>query len=100
MILYNVTVNIEKAYEQEWLDWMKTEHIPEVLATGLPIENRLLRLLTEVENGGTTYTSQYTFRSMDEYITYQQQYAPALQAKFAERYKDKSVTFRSLLEVV
>jgi hypothetical protein len=33
MIVYNVTVNIDGAVEQEWLKWMKEVHIPEVLAT-------------------------------------------------------------------
>ena len=34
MYIYNVTVSIEKSLADEWLTWMKTIHIPEVLATG------------------------------------------------------------------
>ena len=29
MILYNVTVNIDKDVEQDWINWMKNTHIPE-----------------------------------------------------------------------
>ena len=35
MILYNVTVKILPEVAEEWEKWMKAEHIPEVMATGL-----------------------------------------------------------------
>lgn len=34
MYIYNVTINIDSDIQQEWLHWMQTEHIPEMLATG------------------------------------------------------------------
>lgn len=100
MILYNVTINIETAAEQDWLRWMKDEHMPEVMATGLPVSNKLMRLLTEVENGGATYTAQYFFTAMEDYLTYQKFYAPALQRKLNDRYANQFVSFRTLLEEV
>ena len=33
MILYNVTVAIDKKVENDWLIWMKNVHIPEVMET-------------------------------------------------------------------
>ena len=33
MFLYNVTVGIDKDAEQEWLQWIKAEHIPEIMRT-------------------------------------------------------------------
>ncbi len=98
MILYNVTTNIDKAVEQDWLRWMKDEHIPSVLATGLPVEGKILRLLTEVENGGATYTAQYFFNAMEDYLTYQKFYAPAMQRQVSERFANQYVSFRTLLE--
>ncbi|GAA4465910.1 DUF4286 family protein [Nibrella saemangeumensis] len=98
MILYNVTINIDKAVEEEWLRWMKEEHVPEVMATGIPVASKVLRLLTEVENGGSTYTFQYTFNTLKEYVIYHERYSPALQQKVLDRYPNKFVSFRSLLE--
>ena len=100
MILYSVTVNIDNGVHDEWLHWMKTEHIPDVLKTGLFVDNKILRLLTEVGNGGVTYSFQYYLRSMEDYVTYQERHAPRLQAEHARRYPDKFVAFRTLLEVV
>ena len=32
MIIYNVTVNIDDSVHDEWLHWMRSVHIPDVLA--------------------------------------------------------------------
>ena len=45
MVIYNVTVAVDKAIEQEWVNWMKTEHMDEVVATGYFSEYRLFRIL-------------------------------------------------------
>jgi hypothetical protein len=100
MLLYNVTINIDKAIETEWLDWMKSQHVPKVMATGLPLQSKVLKLLTEIDNGGATYTFQYFFENMAAYEIYQQLHSPSLQNHVKERYEGKFVSFRTLLEEV
>jgi hypothetical protein len=100
MILYSVTVNIDRQVEQDWLQWMKAVHIPEVMDTGLPMSYKLLRLLTEIENEGTTYSCQYYFQTMEDYFTYDKLHSPALQQKHHFRFQNKYVAFRTLLEEV
>ena len=39
MIVYNVTVNIDKNIVDDWLTWMKEIHIPEVMKTGFFIKS-------------------------------------------------------------
>jgi hypothetical protein len=51
MILYNVTVSIDPAIHEEWLEWMKVKHIPDVMNTGCFIEARISRVHGEEENG-------------------------------------------------
>jgi len=99
MIVYNVTVKIENSVHDEWLHWMKTVHIPDVLQTGKFSENRMLRVLVD-ETDGKTYSIQYTCESMEVLEAYQREDAPKLQAEHTQRYKDKFVAFRTLLEVV
>lgn len=99
MIIYNVTVKVDPEVHDEWLQWMRETHIPEVLATGRFIDNRMARVMVEEEDG-VTYAIQYTCNDMETLQTYYENEAPALQADHAERYKDKFVAFRTLLEVV
>lgn len=98
MILYNVTVNIDLDIEAEWLEWMRREHIPEVLSTGCFSEARMGLLLVK-EDQGRTYTIQYSAPNMETYETYIREFAPALQAKTASRYGEKVLAFRSILSV-
>jgi hypothetical protein len=101
MLIYNVTVNVENNIEQEWLAWMRNTHIPEVMATGFFVQWKMYRLLTTAEdNTGVNYAIQYFCESMDKYNTYQDKFAPALQAKHHNRYAGKVYAFRSLLEEV
>lgn len=98
MILYNVTVSLDESIHADWLNWMKETHIPDVLATGCFIENRMLRLLNEEDNG-ITYAMQYLSPDMDTYERYQREFAPALQAEYKKRYEGKFAAFRTILEV-
>lgn len=100
MILYNVTVNISPEVHEEWLKYMKEIHIPEVLATGLFLENKMLKVLTTEEGEGFTYSIQYFLNSMEDYENYRLNHAPRLQADHTEKYKDQFVAFRTLLESV
>ncbi|MBN8696540.1 MAG: DUF4286 family protein [Bacteroidetes bacterium] len=99
MIIYNVTVNIENDVREEWLQWMKAKHIPDVMATGYFLENKICKVLVDEEQG-TTYSIQYTCASMDDLKEYQAKHAPRLQKEVADKYANKFVAFRTLLEIV
>lgn len=99
MIIYNVTINVENDVREEWLNWMKTHHIPDVMQTGYFIENKICKLLVEEEQG-TTYSIQYTAASLEDLEEYQQLHAPRLQKEVADKYANKFVAFRSVLEIL
>ena len=54
MILYNVTVSIDNSVHEDWLQWMRSIHIPQVMETGCFIESRISRVHGE-EEGGMTF---------------------------------------------
>lgn len=99
MYIYNVTINIDNATHNEWLVWMQEIHIPEVMKTGCFIDNRMLKVLN-VDDEGTTYSVQYTFLNMSDMEEYKQKYASTLQKQTMDKFKDKFVAFRTLLEIV
>ena len=101
MIIYNVTVNISEEVHTEWLNWMKTNHIPAVMATGFFLENKMAKVLTTQEDEvGHTYAIQYTCNSMADLDEYQATSSNALQEEHGKRYQGKFAAFRTLLEVV
>ncbi|KEO73483.1 DUF4286 family protein [Anditalea andensis] len=100
MILYNVTVNIDMMVEEEWINWMKATHIPNVMATGLFTDNKFYKLLHESEDGGVNYSVQYFAEDIQKIHDYQENHAPALQEEVREKFEGRFVTFRSVLELV
>lgn len=100
MILYNITINVTPEIEEDFISWMKTIHIPEVLATGIFYDHKFFRLLHESEDGSTNYCIQYFTESIDKMMEYEKQHASLLRSKTQERYKDKAVAFRTLLETI
>jgi len=100
MIIFNITVNISYSAEQEWVTYMKTIHIPEILASKLPLEVKFLRLLTEIENDGSTYTTQFAFLTMEDFLAYQTHFQTPLLEKHHQRFSGQYVSFRTLLEEV
>ena len=99
-IIYNVTVKIESEIEAEWLDWMTKHHIPDVLATNLFEKVLINRLLHDDGDGGVTFAFQYICKSLEAFNIYQKKHAAALQNDHSERYKDRYVAFRTLMEIV
>ena len=99
MILYNVTVSIDYDIHKSWLKWMKEIHIPNVLATGLFIENKIAKIHAE-EEGGISYSIQYLAKSWNEYNQYQEQFALKLQQEHTLKFSGKFAAFRTILEVV
>lgn len=98
MIIYNVTINIDKAITEEWLKWIK-EHIPQVLATGKFKEAKLTKVLVE-DDETDTYSVQYRAHSREALDAYYAEDAERLRRDGLIRFSDKMLAFRTELEVV
>lgn len=100
MILYNVTVKIDRESHEDWVSWMQKVHIPDVMATGLFLEYRMGRLLGMDEPDGVTYAIQYYAADLASLQQYQAHFAAKLQADVNEKFQGKFVAFRTILEIV
>lgn len=99
MYIYNVTINIDESIHHRWLEWMKTEHIPAMLATGKFSKALMTRVLVEEEMGGVTYSVQYTTDSKETLEKYYSENAAELRAQ-SKPFEGLFVAFRTELEVV
>ncbi len=99
MIIYNVTVNVDRDVHEMWLVWMRNTHLPEVMATGHFTEARICRVLSEGDSG-VTYAVQYSCQDMEQYERYLADHSERLRAESEKYYGVKAVAFRTLLEVL
>lgn len=100
MLLYNVTVGIDKESEAEWLDYMREKHIKAVLATGLFVNYKLYKVLHDQDEATISYSVQYFARTIEDVQQYLETFAPALIEEHRRRFHNKHVAFRTLLEEV
>ncbi len=100
MIIYNVTVNVEKAVKDEWVQWMREEHIPDMIDTGKFTGARMVRVLVEEEMGGITYSVQYYTESKATLEQYYREDADRLRTEALRRFPNKFVAFRTELEII
>lgn len=99
MYIYNVTINVEEGVHDKWLEWMKTEHIPDMLNTGKFTKALMTRVMIKEEMGGITYSVQYTAPSKEALKNYYSENAQDLRSRGKE-FEGKLVIFRTELEII
>jgi hypothetical protein len=100
MITYNITAKVDPSIANEWLQWQQEEHIPEIMALGLFTSYKIFRLLEQDEEDGVTYIIQYTTASMQQYKHYVDAHAALTRKKAFNRWGDRFIAFRSVMEVI
>lgn len=100
MFIYNVTTKVDPSIQQAWLQWIKEEHIPDIINTGCFIKGTVLHLLDIDDNEGPTYAVQYTAESKALYNRYIDKFAPLMRQKAIDKWGNKFIAFRSLMQVI
>lgn len=100
MFLYNVTVKVHDSISTAWLQWLKEDHVPEVLETGCFTDARICRLLEVDDSEGPTFCIQYTAETKSDYNRYINIHAEVLRNKSFEKWGDQFIAFRSLMQIV
>ncbi|MDF0707780.1 DUF4286 family protein [Flagellimonas okinawensis] len=100
MLIYNVTINIDESVHDQWLDWMKDKHLPDMLATGKFSHAKMVRVLVEEDLGGVTYSVQYTTQDRSTLDAYYKEDAERLRGDAQKMFPNKFVAFRTELEVI
>jgi hypothetical protein len=100
MYIYNVTLKVEVHRVEEWLQWMREKHIPEVMATNYFTEYRMCRLLDDAGPDGETFVMQYTCKTIDDFLQYKITDGPYLQKQHTEKFGDDVAAFRTVMEIL
>ncbi len=99
MYIYNVTTNIQEDIHDQWLEWMKNEHIPDMLNTRKFTRAIMSRIMVKEEMGGITYSVQYTAENREMLQKYYEENAGELRSK-STAFEGKFVSFRTEMQIV
>ncbi|MEO6838239.1 MAG: DUF4286 family protein [Ginsengibacter sp.] len=100
MFVYNITTKVDHSILDEWILWQKEIHIPEIMATNLFIEYKFYQLLGHDDEGGKNFVVQFIANGRADYDTYLEKFASQFQKRTLQRWGDKTVSFRTLLQNV
>jgi hypothetical protein len=100
MFIYNVTIKVESAIAEPWLQWLKAEHIPDVMQTGCFNEFKIVRLLEVDDSEGPTYAVQYLAASRADYNRYIEIHATEMRKRSQEKWGNRFIAFRSVMQLV
>lgn len=100
MFIYNITIKVQAGIADEWLNWQQSEHIPEIMQSGLFNEFKLFRLMEQDDEDGPTYITQFITPDVENYHKYIDELAPSLREKSFKKWGNQFIAFRSLLSTV
>jgi phage shock protein A len=100
MYLYSVTIHIQKAAEQEWLEFMQQKHIADVLDKGYFTKASMRKVMNGTDENSVVYNIEYSADSIEHYEAYAQLAAPALQKDVSDRFAGKFTAQRAFYQIV
>jgi hypothetical protein len=100
MLIYNVTVQVERSIADAWLNWLQEEHIPELMQTGCFIKYQVTRVINDDETDTVTYAIQYYVESEKELNVYLSEHASALRQRGFDKWGNHFIAFRTVMEVI
>ena len=95
MLVYQVKITCEPEIEPEFLHWMQTQHVPDVIGTGLV---KSFQVLKPQDGEPHTYYYQYIFDRQSDFDHYQTTFAPALKKDVIDRYAGRFTASRTIFE--
>ncbi|MEM9888807.1 MAG: DUF4286 family protein [Bacteroidota bacterium] len=100
MYLYNVTYKIDENIEKEWLQWMRSTHIPKVVRMGNFLGHRICKLIGLNETDGITYAIQYLCPDIKTFQAYRENHSDEHKKIHAKQFLNKYVSFSTVLEII
>lgn len=100
MIVYNITVKVDPAIEKAWVQWQQQEHIPAIMASQQFTHWKMFRLLEQNDTEGMTFVIQLFAETMENYYSFIEQHAPSLQQKAFDKWGNRFIAFRTVMQVV
>ncbi len=99
-LIYNVTNKVSHAVHNQWLQWMKEQHVPAMLATGCFFKATILQMREVDDEDGVTYAIQYHAASEEKYNSYLDQFSTTLRQEVVNKWGNQFIAFRTVMHVV
>jgi hypothetical protein len=100
MIIYNVTIKVEHAIAAPFIQWMKEEHIPDIINTGCFTHTLIYHLMEADDEDGITYAVQYHAKDYAHYKKYIDQFSESMRKIVIDKWGNQFIAFRTVMRAV
>lgn len=98
MGIYSITMHIKKDVMHNWIDWMQSDHINDVMSYGFFKKYEFFRIIIpDASSDEVTFQIHYHFDSIEDYYKYAEVASPDLQRKQSEKFAGKFKASRAIL---
>jgi len=98
MILYNTTFVVEDSVNEEWLTFVKEEHINDYLQSECFLGARFGKITSHVEPGMQTYSIQFFASNEVSLEQFKNNILPEIQQKSLRKFGTKVLSFSSEMD--
>src|SRR5690242_61150 len=98
MLVYTITVNVEKSVSEDWLLWMKENFLGAIISTGFFERYNIFKVLHDSD--GDTFTFQFYCKDILMFEQFRDEYKAVILQALMDSYPGKVVYFNTMLEEV
>ena len=100
MLIFNTTFLVTDSLYESWIKWVKEDHIPFALESGMFSNPQLAKVYTQEDQDGTSYSLQFHVADLLALENWHIQYAKTFEQGFANKFGTEVVFFASVLEII
>lgn len=100
MYVYNTTIKVDYGIIEEWIQWQKEVHIPEILSIGFFYDYRFYELPEQNDSEGKTFVIQYFALQLEDYSEYNRDHAQRIAGEAFKKWGEQFISFSTLLKTV
>ncbi len=100
MLIFNTTYQVTSNHTENWIQWIKTEHIPFMMKSDVFLEPQISKIVGSEDESGTSFSVQFKVDNMDTLILWHKQYATEFQDIASAKFGTEVVFFSTVLELI
>lgn len=93
-------MKVNRNIVEEWMNWQKQEHLPEIISTGMFDDYRMYHLIEHDDEESQTFTVQFFTSSIEKYNQYLSEFAFRFRDKALAKWGNQFTGFRSVMKLV
>lgn len=100
MYIFNITFVVNQPMVERWMQWMKHQHLPWMLHSGLLHKPRIAKIVSQDLTSGVSFAVQYEVNTLNEWELWQQKNAFQMQTDCRLQFGEDVLFFTTLLETI